>query len=82
MNNNFDPDLGGGKGYSIAFTEDDAYASISTYFTASNQWPVNQQTFSVWMRWIGVSPNGFFSSPFSVITANDNSHGTCIFSLP
>ena len=64
MNSNFDPDIGGGRGYSLSFTDKDSYASIQNYFTASNQWPVNGMTFSVWMRWVGVSVGGTRSDSF------------------
>ena len=71
MNANFDPDVGGGRGYCIAFTDQDSYASVQNYFTASNQWPVKEMTLSLWMRWVAVSPGGFRSWAFTVLAAND-----------
>ena len=69
-----DPDVGGGKGYSISFTDKDSYASIQNYFTPSNQWPEKAMTFSVWIRWVAVSPGGTGSFAFTVLAANDPNH--------
>jgi len=74
MNSNFNPDVGGGRGYSLAFTDKDMYASSQHYFTASNQWPIAAMTVSVWMRWVAISPTGIRSWAFSVIAANDPNH--------
>ena len=69
---NFEPDVGGGRGYSIAFTDKDAYASVQNYFTASASWPVKSMSISMWIRWTGV--NGIRSWPFTVMAANDPNH--------
>ena len=74
MNSNFDPDVGGGRGYSIAFTNEDSYASIQNYFTPSTQWPVTAMTFSLWMRWLAVSPGGIRSFAFTVLAKDDPNH--------
>ena len=44
MNSNYIPDVGGGRGYSLSFSDQDAYASVQNHFTPSNQWAVNSQT--------------------------------------
>ena len=74
MNSNFNPDIGGGRGYSISFADQDSYASVQNYFTPSNQWAVEAMTVSVWLRWIGLSSGGTASYPFNVIAANDPNH--------
>ena len=74
MNSDWNPDIGGGRGYSISFTDQDSYASVQNYFTPSNHWAVNDMTWSVWLRWVGVSPNGIASYPLTVIAANDPNH--------
>ena len=74
MNTNFDPDIGGGRGYSIAFTDKDAYASVPGYFEPSSKWPVTFMTLSLWMRWVAISPGGIRSWAFSTIAANDTNH--------
>ena len=74
MNSNFDPDIGGGTGYSLAFTDKDSYASTQNYFTPSTQWPVTAMTLSVWLRWVGVSPGGIRTWAFTALAANDPNH--------
>ena len=74
MNISYNPDIGGSRGYSLAFTNNDMYASTQQYFTVSNHWPVTAMTVSVWMRWLAISPTGIRSWAFSVIAANDPNH--------
>ena len=75
MNSNFDGDVGGGgRGYSISFTDQDSYASVQKYFTPSDQWPQTAMTLKVWLRFVAISPGGFRSFAFTVLAANDPNH--------
>ena len=72
--NAFDADGGGGRGYSLSFTDQDSYASVRNYFTANDAWPVTSMSLTVWLRWVAVSPGGFRSWAFTVLAANDPNH--------
>ena len=74
MNSNFNPDIGGGRGYSISFADQDSYASVQNYFTPSSQWAVKAMTVSVWLRWVGIPSGGTRSWPFTLLAANDPNH--------
>ena len=60
----------GSRGYALGFTDHNSYASVANYFTPSNHWAVNEQTFSLWLRWVGM-PNNGESWVIDVIAAND-----------
>ena len=73
MNDNYDADIGGGRGYSLSFADKDSYATVQHSFTPSTQWAVNEMTMSVWIRFVGM-PLGTLSSPFILLAANDPQH--------
>ena len=81
MINNYDPDIGGGRGYSLSFADQNSYASICKYFSPSNQWPVNAVTLSMWIRWIGMTPGGIFSSPLTLLAKGDTNHFQLAFDV-
>ena len=81
MNANFDADIGGGRGYSLSFADMDSYASIQKYFTPSDQWPVTAMSFSLWMRWVALSPAAIRTFAFTMLAKNDPNHFQMILNV-
>ena len=81
MDDNYNPDIGGGRGYSLAFTDKDSYATIQSYFSTSKEWPLTAMSLSLWMRFVGLAPGGNRVFVFSLLAKNDPNHLQMLLNL-
>ena len=69
-----DNDFGGNRGYSLSFSNQDSYATTSSYIAPSDKWPVAAITITACVRYTGFSKGGMRGSVVSVIANGDTNH--------